>query len=161
MRIVGFDISRSMAEIAYLENGTLHAGGRTGLRRDELERFAEKLRATDHVVLEATGNTAAIVNVLRRHVASVAIANPLQVRLIAEARVKTDKIDAAVLAQLYASAVATSRKLSVIVWYVLTRGEQFAWDRPALTAHKLRALDRRPECRRNMVRAKVRLPPTA
>nr|WP_257139969.1 hypothetical protein [Burkholderia sp. MSMB1826] len=92
MRIVGFDVSRSVAEIAYLEDGTLHAGGRTGLRRDELERFAEKLRATDHVVLEATGNTAAIVNVLRQHVARVAIANPLQVRLIAEARVKTDKI---------------------------------------------------------------------
>ncbi|RQR94662.1 IS110 family transposase [Burkholderia sp. Bp8991] len=103
MRIVGFDVSRSVAEIAYLEDGTLHAGGRTGLRRDELERFAEKLRATDHVVLEATGNTAAIVNVLRRHVARVAIANPLQVRLIAEARVKTDKIETAVLAQLYAS----------------------------------------------------------
>ncbi|WP_080971054.1 IS110 family transposase [Burkholderia cepacia] len=103
MRIVGLDVSRSVAEIAYLEDGTLHAGGRTGLRRDELERFAVKLRATDHVVLEATGNTTAIVNVLRPHVARVVIANPLQVRLIAEARVKTDKIDAAVLAQLYAS----------------------------------------------------------
>nr|WP_230960342.1 transposase [Burkholderia territorii] len=103
MRIVGLDVSRSVAEIAYLEDGTLHAGGRTGLRRDELERFAVKLRATDHVVLEATGNTTAIVNVLRAHVARVAIANPLQLRLIAEARVKTDKIDAAVLAQLYAS----------------------------------------------------------
>lgn len=103
MRIVGLDVSRSVAEIAYLEDGTLHAGGRTGLRRDELERFAAKLRATDHVVLEATGNTTAIVNVLRPHVARVAIANPLQVQLIAEARVKTDKIDAAVLAQLYAS----------------------------------------------------------
>lgn len=54
-------------------------------------------------MLEATGNTAAIVNVLRPHVARVAIANPLKVRLIAEARVKTDRIDAAVLAQLYAS----------------------------------------------------------
>lgn len=103
MRIVGFDVSRSVAEIAYLEDCKRHAGGRTGLRSDELERFAEKLRATDHVVLEATGNTAAIVNVLRRHVARVAIANSLQVRLIAEARVKTDKIDAAVLAQLFAS----------------------------------------------------------
>lgn len=103
MRIVGLDVSRSVAEIAYLEDGTLHAGGRTGLRRDERERFVVKLRSTDHVVLEATGNTAAIVNVVRPHVARVAIANPLQVRLIAEARVKTDKIDAAVLAQLYAS----------------------------------------------------------
>ena len=35
--------------------------------------------------------------------AKVIVANPLQVRLIAEAKVKTDKIDAAVLAQLYAS----------------------------------------------------------
>ncbi len=103
MRIVGLDVSRSVAEIAYLEGGVLHAGGRTGLRRDELERFAGRLRTTDHVVLEATGNTATIVNVLRQHVAYVAIANPLRVRLIAEARVKTDKIDAAVLAQLYAS----------------------------------------------------------
>ena len=103
MRIVGFDVSRSDAEIAYLEDGVLRAGGRAGLRRDELERFAAKLHQDDNVVLEATGNTAAIVNVLRPHVARVAIANPLQVRLIAEARVKTDKIDAAVLAQLYAS----------------------------------------------------------
>lgn len=100
MRIVGLDVSRSVAEIAYLEDGVLRAGGRAGLRRDELERFAAKLHQDDHVVLEATGNTAAIVNVLRPHVARVAIANPLQVWLIAEARVKTDKIDAAVLAQL-------------------------------------------------------------
>ncbi|MGF6608974.1 transposase [Paraburkholderia sp. WSM4175] len=103
MRIVGLDVSRSVAEIAYLEDGVLRAGGRAGLRRDELERFAARPRPDDHVVLEATGNTAAIVNVLRAHVGQVIVANPLQVRLIAEARVKTDKIDAAILAQLYAS----------------------------------------------------------
>ncbi len=54
-------------------------------------------------MLEATGNTAAIAAALKPHVARVVIANPLQVRLIAEARVKTDKIGAAILAQLYAS----------------------------------------------------------
>lgn len=79
------------------------AGGRAGLRCDELERFATKLHKSDHVVLEATGNAAAIVRVLRPHVARVAIANPLQVQLIAEARVKTDMIDVAILTQLYAS----------------------------------------------------------
>jgi transposase len=36
-------------------------------------------------------------------VGRIAVANPLQVRLIAHAKIKTDKIDAAVLAQLYAS----------------------------------------------------------
>ncbi len=103
MRVIGLDVSRSVAEIAYLENGLLRAGGRVGLRRDELERFAAKLKPDDHVVLEATGNTIAIANVLTGHVGRVIVANPLQVRLIAEARVKTDKIDAAILAQLYAS----------------------------------------------------------
>jgi transposase len=47
-------------------------------------------------VLETTSNTTAIVNVLRAHVAQVIVANPLQVRLIVRARVKTDKIDAAI-----------------------------------------------------------------
>ena len=35
--------------------------------------------------------------------ARVVIANPLQVRAIAHARVKTDKVDAAILAKLHAS----------------------------------------------------------
>ena len=44
-----------------------------------------------------------IVRLLRPFVQRVVIANPLQVRLIAQAEVKTDKIDAAVLAKLHAS----------------------------------------------------------
>lgn len=103
MRVVGLDVSRTVAEIAYLEDGRVRAGGRVTLERAALAQYANSLRPTDHVVLEATGNTAAIVAALKAHVARVVIANPLQVRLIAEARVKTDKIDAAVLAQLYAS----------------------------------------------------------
>jgi transposase len=73
------------------------------LQHEPLQRFAQGLQPSDAVVLEATGNTAAIVTALKPHVAKVVIANPVQVRLIAEARVKTDKIDAAILAQLYAS----------------------------------------------------------
>lgn len=103
MRVIGLDVSRTVAEVAYLEDGLLRQGGRIGLRRTELEQFASGLGAEDHVVLEATGNTHAIVHVLKRHAGRVVIANPLQVRLIAEAKVKTDKIDAAILAQLYAS----------------------------------------------------------
>lgn len=104
MRVVGLDVSRTFGEIAYLEEGKVKAGGRVQLDQPGLKRFGEhELKRTDHVVLEATGNTAAIVTALTPYVARVVIANPLQVRLIAEARVKTDKIDAAVLAQLYAS----------------------------------------------------------
>jgi transposase len=41
--------------------------------------------------------------VIGPHVKRVVIANPKQVRIIAHAKIKTDTIDAGVLAQLYAS----------------------------------------------------------
>jgi transposase len=50
------------------------------------------------MVIEATGNTAMIVRLLRALVQRMVIANPLQVRAIAHAKVKKDKIDAAILA---------------------------------------------------------------
>lgn len=72
--------------------------------REKLEEFARKeLTHDDHVVIEATGNAAAVVDVLSPYVDRVVIANPRQVRMIAHAKVKTDAIDAAVLAKLYAS----------------------------------------------------------
>jgi transposase len=103
MRVIGLDVARSVAEVAYLQDGLLRAGGRLSLSRPELERFARRLGLEDHVVLEATGNTAAIVAVLKAYAGRVIVANPLLVRLIAEAKIKTDKIDASILAQLYAS----------------------------------------------------------
>jgi transposase len=104
MRVVGLDVSRTFAEIAYCEDGRLRPGGRVALLVTEVSRWAAAtLQPTDHVVLEATGNTAAVVRAVRTHVERVVVANPSQVRLIAEARVKTDKIDAGILAQLYAS----------------------------------------------------------
>ena len=109
MRVVGLDLSRTFAEIAYVEDGQVTAGGRVTLVQAALiEWAASQLRATDHVVLEATANTMAVVNAVRSGVARVVVANPCQVRLIAEACVKTDKIDAAVLAQLYASGFCQS-----------------------------------------------------
>ena len=51
MRIVGLDVSRSVAEIAYLEDGVLRAGGRAGLRRDELERFAAHDAGAFHLAM--------------------------------------------------------------------------------------------------------------
>jgi transposase len=54
------------------------------------------------VVVEATGNAAAVAEVLARVFAGSFIANAKQVRIIAHGKIKTDNIDAAVLAQLYA-----------------------------------------------------------
>jgi transposase len=98
------DIHRTFAEVVALLDGKLNRLGRVEMQRDRLEEFARTaLTHDDHVVVEATGNAAALTELLAPHVGRVVIANPLQVRLIAHAKVKTDAIDAAVLAKLYAS----------------------------------------------------------
>jgi transposase len=103
MRIVGMDIHRVFAEAVVLEDGKIKRLGRIGMTRDHLEDFARTLLPTDHVVVEATGNATAVAEIVAPHVARVAVANPLQVHLIAKAKIKTDAIDARVLAQLYAA----------------------------------------------------------
>jgi transposase len=103
MRVIGLDVHRSMAVIAVLENGRVSSGGRIDLTRDAVIAFGRKLRSDDEVVIEATVNTATIARLLRPVVRRVVIANPLQVRAIAHAKIKTDKIDATLLAKLHAS----------------------------------------------------------
>ena len=39
------------------------------------------------------------------------------------------------------AAVATARKMAVLVWHLLTKGADYLWARPALVAHKVRALE--------------------
>jgi transposase len=65
--------------------------------------FADSLGAGDEVALEATGNSWAVAAVLARRGVRVVVSNPYKTRAIAEAKVKTDKIDAAVLAELLAA----------------------------------------------------------
>jgi transposase len=103
MRIIGLDIHRAFAEAVALEDGICRRLGRIGMTRDQLEAFAESLQSTDHVVVECTGNATAVLDILAPKVERVAVANPLQVHLIARAKTKTDKIDARVLAKLYAA----------------------------------------------------------
>lgn len=103
MRVFGLDVHRTFAEVAIWENGVVQHAGRIELTREAMEIFANSLSPTDEVVLEATGNTNAIVRMLHGRARRVVISNPLRTRAIADAKVKTDKIDATVLAQLHAS----------------------------------------------------------
>jgi hypothetical protein len=41
----------------------------------------------------------------------------------------------------HVAAVATARKLAVIIWHLLSKGESYAWTRPSLYAKKLRDLE--------------------
>jgi transposase len=76
---------------------------RVATPRDQLELFAASLAPTDRVVLEATGNALAIARILAAHVAEVVLAHPKRLRAISHAKIKTDRFDARVLAELLAA----------------------------------------------------------
>ena len=103
VRYIGMDVHREFAQLAVLEDGLVRDEGRIGVTPEALRAWAVGLRADDQVALEATGNSDAIANLLTPLVGRVVVSNPSKTRAIAEAKVKTDKVDARILAQLLAA----------------------------------------------------------
>jgi len=101
-RFIGIDAHKKTLQYCLLdEQGTRLAEGSAAVTKPELERFArQKLNAEDEVVLEATSNTWALVDCLEPHVQRVVVSNPMKTRAIASAKIKTDRIDARILAEL-------------------------------------------------------------
>ena len=77
MRIIVLDVHRSSAQVAILETGKVRDAGKIDLERGRLLQFAKKLKSDDEIVIEATGNTSAIVRMLSPFVGRVIIANPI------------------------------------------------------------------------------------
>jgi transposase len=102
VRFVGLDVHKRVVQACIVDQaGKVVHRERFALCRRTLETFAtEVLRPTDHVALEATTNCWAVADVLRPCVARVVVSNPMATKAIAQAKVKTDKVDAHVLAQL-------------------------------------------------------------
>jgi transposase len=100
-RYIAIDIHKH-----YLMIGGIDAHKRVVLqpRRVELHRWSEwaqtNLHPTDAVVIEATTNAWVIYDLLSTLVGRAVVVHPAKVKLIAEARVKTDKVDVLTLAQL-------------------------------------------------------------
>lgn len=103
LRFVGLDVHKRILQICIID-----AAGKVLVKkrledfdREKLLNFARNhLGPQDRVAMEATTNTWAVVRLLRPFVAQVVASNPLATKAIAQAKVKTDKIDAEVLAQL-------------------------------------------------------------
>ncbi len=102
-RRIGLDVHREFAQIAVWEDGLVRQAGRVETTPEALRVLADSLEPSDEVAIEATCNTHAIVRLIAPRVARVVISNPMKTRAIAEAKVKTDKVDAEVLAQLLAA----------------------------------------------------------
>jgi transposase len=103
-RTIGLDLGRHSGEAALIdEAGRSRPLGRLEVRREALEAFAATLGSDDQVVLEASTNTWAIADILAAHAGRVVVSNPLRTRAIAQAKTKTDEIDARTLASLLAA----------------------------------------------------------
>ena len=105
MKYVGIDVHKKMCQVAVLdEDGSLLEEARFANTPEEIEEYAAKLASySDEVsaVVESTGNLwIQIHDRLEKHGFTVALSNPYKTRLIAEAKVKTDKVDARTLAAL-------------------------------------------------------------
>jgi transposase len=99
--VYGLDVHKRFIQVCALSaDGRRRQDFRIGASREEVEAFARTLGRRDRVVLEATFHTWALHEILARHAGRVVVANPLQVKAIAHAKIKTDKVDAHTLAQL-------------------------------------------------------------
>jgi len=102
-RSIGLDVHRDFCEVAVADGGRARSAGRVVTSVEDLELFAASLAGDDRVVLEATGNALSIARLIEPHVGEVVLANARQLKAISHARVKTDKVDARVLADLLAA----------------------------------------------------------
>ena len=105
MHFAGLDVHKREVEACVLDqSGKVILRKRFPCTHTRLVAFARASLGKDcRVALEATTNTWGVVRVLQPHVAEVVVSNPLRTKAIASAKVKTDKVDAFVLAQLLRS----------------------------------------------------------
>ena len=101
-RYIGMDVHKRQITICIVDGkGKVLKRSRCACTRETLEKLARtQFTKQDHVALETTTNAWAVADLIRPHVARVVVSNPVKTRIIAEAKIKTDKVDAEVLAQL-------------------------------------------------------------
>jgi transposase len=102
-RFVGIDLHKRLLVACILaEDGSILKQVRIEeVTHRSLERFCQQhLQATDEVVMEVTTHVWPVLRIMEPHVARVVASNPLATKAIAQAKIKTDKVDAQVLAQL-------------------------------------------------------------
>lgn len=102
-RSIGLDVHRDFCEVAVCQAAKVESWPRVSARPAPIAEFARQLQPDDRVALEATGNALAITRIIRPYVAEVVIVNTRRLAAIAEAKQKTDRHDARLLAQLLAA----------------------------------------------------------
>jgi transposase len=98
-RAIGLDVHRDFCVIAICDSGVVRSGGRVPSTPEGLELLIESLLPSDRVALEVTASCWEVSRLLGPHVDRVIVVSPDDTG-IANARAKTDKLDAKTLAVL-------------------------------------------------------------
>jgi transposase len=97
----GLDVHKDFIQVCRLSpNGKQRQDFRICATREAIEAFARALTRKDQLALEVTFHTWAIHSLLVPHAGRVIPVDATQVKAIASAKIKTDKVDAHTLAQL-------------------------------------------------------------
>ena len=101
-RWFGIDLAKRESQVAVLDaDGVQVETKRFATTRESFLAIAAELREGDTAALEVTTNSASIARLIRSgSPARVIVSNPIKTKTIAQAKIKTDKIDARVLAEL-------------------------------------------------------------
>jgi len=98
---VGIDIHKKRCVFTEINaDGKIISRGSFGNHRIGIKSFRDKLSCTTAVVVEPTLNYLWLSDYLESHVASLHVAVPSKVRVIAEAKNKSDRYDSRILAEL-------------------------------------------------------------
>lgn len=98
---IGLDQHKEFSQVAVIDsNGNVKENTRVINRVENIREFFEKIPRSSIITMEATGDWYWMYDLLEQLGFKVKLAHPRKVRLIAEAAIKTDKIDCEVLAQL-------------------------------------------------------------
>jgi transposase len=101
-RWFGLDLAKRETQLSVLDSGGKQVfTKRFPTTREQFLALAAELNQTDTVALEVTTNSTSIARLIRDNsAAKIIVSNPIKTKVIAQAKIKTDKIDARVLAEL-------------------------------------------------------------
>jgi len=102
MVVIGIDQHKHFSQVAVVdERGALIKETRIAhIDKKSIPQYLMPFKGNAKVAMESTGNWTWLCDILQEEGFDVHLSHPLKTRLICEARVKTDKIDARMLAQL-------------------------------------------------------------
>ena len=101
MQYVGVDHHKKFSYLSVMdEKGVVVKEGRIGNTKEALKRFLSDSNEPKNAVLEAGRNWTVMHDWLEEELDEVKLAHPKKIKAIAEAKIKTDKIDARILAHL-------------------------------------------------------------